>query len=70
MRTWLKRTLIGMIFALPLALTAFAVTRVEVYAQEGDTPEVVCSTCHKESQQAWESGAHSKAMSDPIFLKA
>lgn len=70
MKVWSKRILIGVIFALPLAMIAFAVTRVEVYAQEGETPEVECSVCHKESQQLWENGAHSQAMSDPVFLEA
>lgn len=61
-----------LLIALTFALLAAGVTLVIASAQSGTVPPVQtspdCATCHTEFQETWQSGAHGKAGSDPIFL--
>ncbi len=63
-----ERLLISLIFA----LFAAGATLLVASAQSGTVPPVQtspgCATCHTETQMTWQSGAHGKAGSDPIFL--
>jgi predicted CXXCH cytochrome family protein len=70
MKTWLKRSLLGASFAIPMAIVAFAFFQMPVQAQEGDNPDAICQTCHPAFQEAWSAGAHGQAASDPAFLDA
>ena len=70
MTSRIERFLIAIMFA----LLAAGVTLIVASAQEGVPPAQAtsgtsdCTTCHTEYQMTWESGAHGKAGSDPIFL--
>src|SRR5215216_376836 len=63
-----ERLLISLIFA----LFAAGATLLVASAQSGTVPPVQtsqdCATCHTETQMTWQSGAHGKAGSDPVFL--
>jgi predicted CXXCH cytochrome family protein len=58
--------------ALTFALLAAGVTLIFASAQSRTRPPVQtssdCATCHTEVQMTWQTGAHGKAGSDPIFL--
>jgi len=68
MSSRIERLLIALMFA----LLAAGITLVVASAQEGTTPPLQtssdCVICHTEYQMSWQSGAHGKAGSDPIFL--
>ncbi|MGZ9164660.1 MAG: cytochrome c3 family protein, partial [Anaerolineales bacterium] len=68
MSSRIERLLIAIMFA----LLAAGITLVVASAQEGTTPPLQtssdCVICHTEYQMSWQSGAHGKAGSDPIFL--
>jgi predicted CXXCH cytochrome family protein len=68
MTSRIERLLIAMMFA----LLAAGITLVVASAQEGTVPPIQtssdCVVCHTEYQMTWQSGAHGKAGSDPIFL--
>ncbi|MEP7356794.1 MAG: cytochrome c3 family protein [Anaerolineales bacterium] len=73
----LLRLLLGLIIALPLGLAAYAFAGAHTTltasaapaatAAPADTDELDCQACHQQFQTAWEGGAHSQALSDPIF---
>ena len=60
------------IIALAFAILAAGVTLLIVSAQEGAAPPAQftqdCAVCHTEFQTTWQSGPHSQAGSDPVFL--
>lgn len=71
MKSKIERLLIAIMFA----LLAAGITLVVASAQDGTTGAVPaqtssqdCAVCHTEFQTTWQSGAHGKAGSDPIFL--
>ena len=70
MKPWVKRSCLGAIFAIPMAMVAFAFFQVPVQAQEGGEPTNECQSCHPAFQEAWIAGAHGQAASDPAFLDA
>ena len=70
MKPWVKRSSLGAIFAIPMAMVAFAFFQVPVQAQEGGEPTNECQSCHPAFQEAWIAGAHGQAASDPAFLDA
>lgn len=61
-----------LLIALAFALLAAGVTLIVASAQEGAPPSAQfttdCAVCHTEFQMTWQSGAHGKAGTDPIFL--
>jgi predicted CXXCH cytochrome family protein len=63
------RLLVGLMFALPLTLVSFALAQASPARQEAD-PAPECQECHASYQTAWEGGAHSKALVDPVFKEA
>lgn len=63
------RLLLGLMFALPLTLVSFALAQASPTRQESD-PAPDCQECHASYQTAWETGAHSKALVDPVFKAA
>ena len=71
MTSRMERFLIAMMFA----LLAAGVTLIVASAQGGNPPTVQnttgntdCAVCHTEFEMTWESGAHGKAGTDPIFV--
>lgn len=73
MKRLLYQLSIGLLFALPVALLSFA------FASPQTTPRVeaapaaepgACVDCHSQFQTAWAGGAHSQAISDPVFKSA
>lgn len=71
MKRWLGRLLMGLVFALPLALVSFALAQAGpavAGAPPGEDPD--CQSCHAGVQQSWEAGAHANALSDPVFKTA
>lgn len=69
MTSRIERLLIALIFA----LLAAGVTLIMASAQ-GQVPPAAqtssdCAACHTEFQMTWETGAHAKAGSDPIFVE-
>lgn len=71
MTSRIERFLIAIMFA----LLAAGVTLIVASAQEGTTPtgqtsgdSSNCAVCHTEFQMTWESGAHGKAGTDPVFV--
>lgn len=67
---WLRRSAVGILMALPLALTAglFAQTSAAAPAPQAEGPE--CFVCHDKMHDVWETGAHGQAAVDPIFREA
>jgi predicted CXXCH cytochrome family protein len=66
----LSRLLIGLVFALPLALVTFALAQAQPLAQDTPPTDQDCQECHAQYVTAWEGGAHSQALSDPAFNDA
>lgn len=66
----LSRLLIGLAFALPLALVTFALARAQPLAQDNPPIEPNCQDCHSQYVAAWENGAHGQALTDPVFVEA
>ncbi|MGD8821468.1 MAG: cytochrome c3 family protein [Anaerolineales bacterium] len=68
----MKRILVGLVFAIPLAVFSFGFSQTPAMAQEGGPnigPED-CQTCHSDTEHAWEEGSHGNATVDPIFVAA
>jgi predicted CXXCH cytochrome family protein len=63
------RLLIGLLFALPLTLVSYALAQASPAPQDG-APPPDCQECHASYQMAWENGAHSQALVDPVFKAA
>jgi len=70
MKLWIRRLCFGAIFAIPMALVAFAFFQIPAQAQEGGDPNANCQSCHPAFQEAWSTGAHGQASADPAFLEA
>lgn len=85
MMTRLLRLLLGLVIALPLALVTYALASPEAtptvlaaaaapaataLPPNGTAADTDCAECHAQYQTAWEAGAHSQALSDPIFQEA
>lgn len=70
MTRWLRRLGTGVFFGLPMALSAFAFGQAPAQAQGGEPPAVECASCHPAFQEAWESGAHGQATTDPVFMQS
>jgi predicted CXXCH cytochrome family protein len=66
----LKRLIIGTLFALPLAIvpSTFAADGLAAPGPQQDGP--TCGTCHYDTHDIWEAGAHGQAAVDPVFLEA
>jgi predicted CXXCH cytochrome family protein len=60
----------GIIFAIPLALVAFAFFKVPAQAQDVVDTNTTCQNCHPAFRDAWMNGAHGQASVDPAFLEA
>lgn len=67
---WLRRLSIGFLFAVPLALIAFAVVQTPTHAQSTDPSGNECGVCHPAFVESWEQSAHQQAADDPDFLLA
>ncbi len=65
----LIRLLIGLACAVPLALLSFAFTQAETAPRSTQPSPDNCQQCHAQYQQAWSGGAHSQALTDPVFVK-
>lgn len=68
-RTFLKRLLIGLCFALPAALTAFATGKANT-ADPQVPVQKECAECHEIIGSHWADSQHGLATSDPVFQKA
>src|SRR5574341_97443 len=55
-----------------LALAVLALPPSSVQAQDGDTPSSpdTCASCHSAEYEAWETGQHAGALTDPRFVEA
>ncbi len=69
MKQLLSRTLVGLVFALPLALLSFALVQAGSPQQE-PVPAQQCVDCHPQYQAAWVTGSHGQALQDPKFVEA
>jgi len=75
MMSRLIRLTIGLVFALAPALASYALAQASPLAQAGapavDEAAAVqapdCRECHQQYENAWQSGAHSQALTDPVF---
>jgi predicted CXXCH cytochrome family protein len=67
-QTILKRLLIGLCFALPAALAAFATSQAGLEPQAYVQDE--CAECHEIIGTHWMDSQHGKATNDPIFQQA
>lgn len=83
MMTRLLRLMVGLLIALPLALLTYALAsaQAEPAPVAQDAPPTAtalphgvdsqdCAECHAQYQEAWEAGAHSQALTDPVFQEA
>ncbi|HLE27541.1 MAG TPA: cytochrome c3 family protein [Anaerolineales bacterium] len=70
MRRWTFQLSVGLIFALPLALLTFALAQAKPLREAEAPPAPECQDCHAQFQAVWASGAHAKALSDPVFKSA
>lgn len=70
MKRRLGHLLIGLACAVPLALLTFALARAETAPRDTAPTDGDCQQCHAQYQQAWAGGAHSQALSDPVYVKA
>ena len=71
MTSRIERLLIAIMFA----LLAAGITLVVANAQQNTLPSTQttsanCAVCHTKFQTTWQSGAHSNAGTDPVFLEA
>lgn len=66
--TLLRRGLVGLIFALPLAFASVAFAQGEDPLAPAQSEEPDCGVCHAEIQEVWEQGAHHQATFDPVFV--
>ncbi len=67
MKRCLCRLLVGLVFALPVALATFALAQADPVRGE-EAPD--CQACHLAYQQRWQAGAHGQAWVDPKFVEA
>lgn len=58
-----SRWLIGLVFAVPLALLTFALAQAQTVPAAVSGPESACQTCHAAVQTAWVNSAHSATSS-------
>lgn len=70
MKQGVFRLLMGLVFALPLALVSFAFSQADTAEPTPTPPPAECRDCHESFQTAWEAGAHGQAMTDPAFQAA
>ncbi len=70
MKTLLIRLLIGLACAAPLALLTFAFVQAEQAPRTDHPASADCQQCHAQYQQAWSAGAHSRALTDQVFVTA
>lgn len=79
----LLRLMVGLLVALPLALGAYALAGAQAVPVNAAAPVATpaataepsgdnldCAECHEQYQAAWEGGAHSQALVDPVFQEA
>ncbi len=66
----LRRVVLGVLFALPMAAFPIMLARAtgSPQAQGGGPP--ACETCHAAFVDAWSQGAHGRAAQDPAFREA
>ena len=71
MKKIITRLCYGLLFAIPLMLVTFAFAQ----AQASEKPQTTssgtldCNECHQAFVNAWESGGHGRATSDPVFIQ-
>jgi predicted CXXCH cytochrome family protein len=70
MKQTLIRLLIGLACAVPLALLTFAFAQAETAPRTPHPQDADCQKCHAQYQQAWAGGAHSRALTDQVFVTA
>lgn len=83
MKKLLRRLLIGLFFAIPIAGLALFLTQITADAlmsgQDTQPPSTTpgpynsydsCKSCHNDILETWKQGPHGQALSDPVFAEA
>jgi predicted CXXCH cytochrome family protein len=73
MKMFLTRLFYGFLFALPLMLVTYAMVSVGHAQAQTALPQITpasiasCPACHKSYQLAWQTSAHNRSTTDPVF---
>ncbi len=70
MKHWMSRLLVGLAFALPLAMVTFALAHANPARQDDQPGRPDCQSCHQQYQDTWQNSAHGKALVDDVFVAA
>jgi len=66
----LRRTAVGLIFALPVMAVSVAPARSGEEGAQAPAGELDCQVCHADFYESWQAGAHGQATVDPTFREA
>jgi len=68
MKRWLLRSLMGVVFAVPLMLLTAAAATAQPSASPPSSGDLTCRACHQDTHAAWADGSHGKAGESEAYL--